>query len=480
MRTVDGWQEWSYGELDRRCARVAAALMAKGTGPGDRVALIGTSGPDWVAGLLGIFRAGGVAVPLDPGLTPSELAPVLRHTRPVAVIARGGVPPGLYEGAHLDLDDLGAGPGRAGDLDPPAAPAPASAGTSTDPALIVWTSGTTGRPKGVTLSHANLAYSVGSAVVAQSANLAERWLSVLPAHHLLELCCGVLPALCTGATVSFAGTLMPHEIVEIIREREVQSMMAVPLLVRILESRVAGSGLRTLYCGGAPLDPALVERYGDRGIAVYSGYGLTEAAPTVSMNTARHHRLGSVGRPLPGTEVRIDPPDGEIVVRSPGVMLGYWEDKARTAEAVDGDGWLRTGDLGHLDHDGFLHVTGRAKRLVVLESGKKVQPEEVEALLSESRWFAEACVVAVRAGATGREEVCAVVVPHAEVRARGLSPEALADEMRTEVARCTSPLSGYKRPTRIEVCEGPLPRTLKGTVRHDEVARVVELGSDAA
>ena len=151
------------------------------------------------------------------------------------------------------------------------------------------------------------------------------------------------------------------------------------------------------------------------GIGVYQGYGLTEAAPTVSMNSPGHNRPGSVGRPLPGTDVRIAA-DGEILVHGPGVMLGYWDDEAATREAVDADGWLHTGDLGRLDDDGYLFVTGRSKSLIVLDSGKKVQPEEVETALARSELFAEVCVLGLAGdGGNGRtgEQVCAVVVPAA-------------------------------------------------------------------
>jgi long-subunit acyl-CoA synthetase (AMP-forming) len=219
-----------------------------------------------------------------------------------------------------------------------------------------------------------------------------------------------------------------------------------------------------------------VEAYFVRlGIAVYQGYGLTEAAPTVSMNSPGRYRAGSVGRPLPGTEVRLAA-DGEILVRSPGVMLGYWEDEDSTREAMEPDGWLHTGDRGHLDADGFLFVTGRTKSQIALESGKKVQPEEVEQALARGDLFSDVCVVgwAGTGGDAGGERVCAVVVPSPAFSEahpdRGAREDAAADEVR----RLTAGLSGYKRPTVVRLFEDGLPMTAKRTIRRAEVVRLLD------
>lgn len=453
-RTGDGWDEATYAELGRRTALVDARLASLGVRAADRVVLAAPAGGWWIAALLGILRRGAVAVPLDPALTEAERAPMVARSAPAAVL----------DGAALDDLAAGSGDGSVGASAPERPPRRPG-----DPALIVWTSGTTGAPKGVTLTLANLAYSVEQAMAGQRPGPDDRWLSLLPPHHLLELCCGLLPALAAGGSVRVARSLIPAEVAAMVREHGITRMVAVPLVLRLLEGAMAASDLRAVYCGGAPLDPAVVRRWAERGIAVHPGYGLTEAAPTVAMNTPAASRSGSVGRPLAGTDVRITG-DGEILVRSPGVMAGYWADDALTAAAVDAEGWLHTGDLGHLDDDGFLYVTGRAKRLIVLESGKKVQPEEVEGALAAGPRFAEVCVVGVTATRRGipTEQVCAVVVP---VDA-SLDHESAA----AEVARLTSTLSGYKRPALVRVARRPLPRTLKGAPRHAEVARMVAAG----
>lgn len=472
-RTADGWDELTYGDLSRHSDGVAARLRARGVEPGDRVVLAAEPGGLWVAGLLGVLRRGAVAVPLDPGLTPSEMEPMVARSAPAAVLTEDAFGP-----CDPAEDDTGGRHPRAAE----------------DPAMVVWTSGTTGAPKGVTLTFANIAYVVEQVLSGHEPKADDRWLSVLPAHHLLELCCGLLPALASGASVWFARTLMPHEIGAIARQHRITKMVAVPLLLRLLEPVLQESGLPTIYCGGAPLAPGVVEHYASLGISVYPGYGLTETAPTVAMNTPEHHRSGSVGRPLPGTEVRIEAPpgaaEGEILVRSPAVMQGYWCDDTLTAATIDAQGWLRTGDLGFLDEDGYLFVTGRSKRLVVLESGKKVQPEEVEGAIGASDQFAEVCVVGIRVARAGAnsttattpvlpasEQVCAVVVPTAAMTADHPDATALHEAAVAEVTRRTSALSGYKRPTVVKVHQGPLPRTAKSTPRHTEVAAMVESGT---
>jgi long-chain acyl-CoA synthetase len=504
-RKGDGtWEELTYGELDRRSSQAAARLAGAGVQPGDRVALLAEPSGDWVVGLFGILRRGAIAVLLDATLSAGELAPLCRRSELAAGIVSATLADRWPDAAPVVDLPLGGAVPSSGWVE---------VGRGLDqPAVIVWTSGTTGRPKGVTLSLANLAYVVSRAGEVQGLGTGARWLSVLPPNHLLELCCGRLPALAAGSTTYVVGTVVPHELAASMRESRVTQMVVVPLVVRLLKrhielearkpgaagaylraaTRLAGSlpsvalrrvlfaplhrrlggRLRSFYCGGAPLDAEVVTFFDRLGIAVLQGYGLTETSPIVSMNSPGHDRAGSVGRPLPGTEVRISDA-GEILVRGPGVMLGYWNDDEATAEAVDGDGWLYTGDLGRLDEDGFLFVTGRAKSLIVLDSGKKVQPEEVEAALAGSERFAEACVVGWHrpAGAGGRtgEQVCAVVVASSPMS---------AEEAEEEVHRVTAGLAGFKRPTVVRLHDGELPKTAKRSPRRAEIVQLLD-GTEA-
>ena len=219
-----------------------------------------------------------------------------------------------------------------------------------------------------------------------------------------------------------------------------------------------------------------------------TGYGLTETSPIIAMNTSRHHRSGSVGRPLPGTEVRIDG-DGDIKVRGPGVMLGYWGDADQTACVIDTEGWFATGDRGHLDGDGYLYITGRSKTMIVLSSGKKVQPEEVQQSLALSLMFSEVCVVGIEDSGGGSrrsgrgERVCAVVVPTVETRRAYPDPAQLQRAAEAEVRRECQRLSKYKQPSVVVVADDELPRTAKRTFRYraiQELASIRLAGEDAA
>ena len=504
-RTGATWNETTYAALDRRSSELASSLAAAGVLPGDRVALLAEPGADWAAAFLGILRRGAIAVPLDVKLTADELDPLCRRSRLAAAV----VSPTYADRwrAWVPVVD----PSR-----PPAAAPPHEAAEASrpvdDPAVLVWTSGSTGEPKGVALSFANLAYVVARASAIQGTGPDARWLSVLPPNHLLELCCGLLPGLAAGSTTFVARTIVPHELASMMADCRVTQMVVVPVVLRMMKRHIEsatrrpgvkgaylraagrlaavvpsarlrralyaplhrrlGGRLRAFYCGGAPLDPEIASFFERLGIGVYPGYGLTETSPTVSMNSPGHNRLGSVGRPLPGTDVRIAA-DGEILVHGPAVMLGYWDDDPATREAVDGEGWLRTGDLGRLDDDGYLFVTGRSKSLIVLDSGKKVQPEEVETALARSELFAEVCVLGWREssgrnGGRAGEQVCAVVV--------GVDPiteEAAADEVR----RLTTGISGFKRPTVVRVHDGELPKTAKRSLRRAEVARLLDAGA---
>ncbi|HVE62600.1 MAG TPA: class I adenylate-forming enzyme family protein [Mycobacteriales bacterium] len=465
----------TYGDLDADSARVRSWLMAHGVHAGDRVALVAPASAGWLAAWLGILRAGAVVVPLDPGLTQEELATLLRRSGVVAVLLAGSA----QETARASLGDLGEDPAVLLVEDIEALPVGDDADSARAPhdvALLVWTSGTTGAAKGVCLTYANVDYVVSELVAAQDINADDRWLTVLPLHHMLALC-GVLAGLRVGAPLHVVTSLMPHELVAAVAEHGLTRMMVVPLLLRILEADLARSpeaagSLRSLFCGGAQIRTELLESYAGLGIEVIQGYGLTEFAPTATMNTPADNRLGSVGRPLPGTELRLH--EGEIWLRGPGMMAGYLQEDGTTTPPTADDGWFHTGDLGRLDDDGFLYVVGRAKNIIVLESGKKVQPEEIEDVLGQSSLLAEVCVIPIvlpTGRQAGLEQVCAVVVPSYEARATYADPDSLVEAMRIEVAALTQGLSGYKRPTFVVIRDAELPKTAKRSVRRDAVVR---------
>jgi long-chain acyl-CoA synthetase len=313
----------------------------------------------------------------------------------------------------------------------------------------------------------------------------------LPLCHLYELICGLLVPMSRGACISYpaAETLLPAELAWLMKSRRITSIVGVPLLYRALQRgidvqlrrasvvaravvaalgaiatlvpipavrrflhapvlRAFGGKLHQLYSGGAALDVGVGRRFERMGLRIFEGYGLSETSPVIATNAPRSYRLGSVGRPLPGVEVRISN-DGEIQTRGPHVMRGYVDRPDLTAAAIDERGWFSTGDLGRIDADGYLYVTGRAKDVIVLGGGKKVYPDEVEQVLAQHAGFAEVCVLGV-AARHGNEDVCAVVVP---------APGREELDAEAEIARALASLAAFKRPTRVFVRREPIPRT---------------------
>ncbi len=489
--TVVG-EQLTYTELRERIEAAATALRAAGVAPGSRVALLSENRPEWVIALLAAFRAGATVVPLDTKLTNSEIAVLLGHAEPHVILASR---------VQCDrLRDASRSPGldRVLVIDEELRTGARAAWVRRDPAetaLVIYTSGTTGDPKGVEITFANLLHQVRAVDRAIGPQGRERFLSVLPLCHLYELICGLLVPLSRGAVVSYSAseTVMPSELTRIMKMRRITSLVGVPLLYRALargidlELRRApafarwivavagalalrlpfprvkrllhtpilrgfGGRLRQLYSGGAALEVGVGRRFESMGLRVFEGYGLSETSPVIATNTPGAYRLGSVGRPLPGVEVKISA-DGEIHTRGPNVMRGYVDRLDLTAAVLGHDGWLRTGDLGHLDADGYLYVTGRAKEVIVLGGGKKVYPDEVELALAQHPAFTEVCVLGIP-GRHGHDEVCAVVVPAASA----LTDEVIA-AAEADVAHALAGIAAYKRPTRVLVRREAIPRT---------------------
>ncbi len=530
-RAGDDWRGVTYGQLEIRSRALAGHLARLGVVPGDRVAIVGESSPDWVMAFLAAVLIGAVAVPVDPKLTDFELGPILNDAGPVVALCSASVlqRSALQGSGRLLADDvaslrhvlpladawIAAGPDRhAAETD--------ATRSMSDPAVIVYTSGTTGRAKGVTLTYANLASQVEAAVRLQRLTGDEVFLSILPLSHTFELTCGLLGVLASGGRIAYSGSLLPDQIASAMVDQQATAMMVVPLFLKLLKSRVErqlakapraargalgaagslaavwpnqsarrilarpvlhrfGGRLRAFYVGGAPLDPEVAEFFVRLGISVYEGYGLTETSPIVAMNAPGCTRLGSVGRPMPGIDVRIDrvpnapAGEGEVLVKGPNVMLGYHRQPEATRETIDAAGWLRSGDLGHVDDDGYLWITGRSKNVIVLPNGKNVQAEEVEAVLEQSSLIREVCVLGTRATgglADGGEEVHAVVVPSEE--AIGSHTEAeLQPLVEREVRRLATQLAAYKHPRSVTVSLQELPKTATRKVRRNEVAALV-------
>jgi long-chain acyl-CoA synthetase len=527
----DAAEAISYAQLWRQSLAGAGGLRAAGVRPGERVALLSESRPRWALALLSIWQADAVGVPLDPRLEEAELRAVLLDARPGLILASAGEmarAQRLAQGAQVLSIESGAawfGDEHASTT-PPVQSDHAATGVAArgqadaDTALVVYTSGTGGQAKGVMLSHANLAFQLqaGARLFRVDADTAA--VSVLPLNHVFELTVGLLSVLHGGGRVRYCPSLLPADIAAAMQAQRVTAMAVVPLFLTLLQRGIErqlrqgprlrraafataralaralpwrplrrrlfaslhrrfGGALQFFISGGAPL-PMDVERFFTTlGIAVYQGYGLTEASPVVSTNRPGADRPGSVGQPLPGVEVRCvpagdDPAVSELQVRGPNVMQGYYGLPQLTAATVDAEGWLRTGDLGRIDADGYVFVAGRNDNLLVLGSGKKVSAEEVEAHLAPDPDFKEVAVfgrTAITGPLRGTPEVCAVVVP-AEALLSGHAADgaALQARMVDAVRRRSAGLAAFKRPTRVVLHMDDLPRTTSRKVRRPQVA----------
>ena len=517
----DPEEKYTYRALDQASGQLATGFVRFGLEPGDRVAVLCESRPRWGVVFFATIRAGAIVVPLDTRQTANELSTILADARPkILLVSRGqektaaglvrkyaadikvfSVEPESPESAFMSMDDI-SGPEIH----------PCVERNAADAAVLTYTSGTMGSSKGVVTTYGNLLYQIRafSKVMLNDSHLAT--VSILPLSHLFELTAGFLGVLYGGGRVCYCNSLLPHEIVTAMRAQRVTCMVTVPLFLRLFArairkeiekqplwrrsvfnvfSRVSlllplqqrrrlfarlhsnfGGQLEYFVCGGAPLDIGTANFFESIGLPVYQGYGLAETSPVIATNGPTANRTGSVGKPLPEIEVKTGD-GGEILTRGPHVMRGYFGNDELTASVIDADGWLHTGDIGHLDRDGFLFISGRKKNVIVLGSGKKVQPEELEAVLFEHPDIEEGCVVGVVATEglmKDSEEVCAIAVASDQaVRRCAEHSEDLDDTVRRVIEQQALKVSPGKRPTRIIVRTEPLPRTATRKIRRPNV-----------
>jgi long-chain acyl-CoA synthetase len=437
------------GELHERAARLAAWLRDEGLEPGDRVVVLMANCPEVPIAYNAIWRAGAVVTPAIFLLPPAELEHIVGDSGASLVLATpelaGNVPDGVRV---VTTDDLGE-----------ANPVEVVPGRPEDPAALLYTGGTTGRSKGVLLSHENLWFAGKSGHEAGHLPEITRGLLALPLSHAYGLLVTVvgLHAEEQGRT-ALMRWFDPALWLELAQEHRTQITAVVPSMLQLLLAQQLEdydlSELRYVVSGGAPLPTEVAEELLRRlpQVEIREGYGLTESSAIVTSTPPGGSRLGSVGQAAPGVEIRIDGDDevGEICVRSSGVMLGYWGQPEATAEAIE-DGWLRTGDLGYLDEDGYLYVVDRKKDLII-RGGFNVFPRDVEEAMLEHPAVAGAGVVGRKDAAHGEEVVAFVeLAPGAE---------ATADDL---VAYGKERIGGYKYPREVHLV-GSLPLTPVGKV----------------
>jgi long-chain acyl-CoA synthetase len=525
----------THAELLDRVGRFGRALRRLGIGERDHVAIIAENRVQWGIAYLAAVTANLVAVPIDKSLQENEIVTILHASEARAVIFSETTRDTVLALSHAARDlrflidmDLPEREGRIHSMTAlmaaePAAGSEAFPGTDPDAlAVIVFTSGSMGRAKGVMLSQRNLTANLQGMLSMIELYPEDRFLSVLPMHHTYECTCGFLCPLLAGASVHYARSL--KTVVEDLQRVRATILLAVPLLYEKMYRRVTaaladrklgaalepslraaarlgealgvgdarrrlfrpihekfGGAIRIFIAGGAAPDPAVARGLRSLGFTILQGYGLTETAPILTLNRLRKFRDEAAGLPLPTVEVRIFAPDaegrGEIIARGPTVMRGYYKDEAAT-RAVIRDGWFHTGDLGYFDADGFLHITGRKKNLIVARNGKNVAPEELEELLNRIPFVLESAVYAARA-ADGDEEICVAVVPNGEefVRhAAGLGEEVTGEMVRKvidrEIRSLNRKLPPYKQIRRIRIRETEFAKTttqkIKRHLIHEE------------
>jgi long-chain acyl-CoA synthetase len=514
----------SYRELRDGAHRAGLLLATRGIKAGERVLLVAENSPDWVLAYFAILYAGAVAVPLDHLISADELAAICRIAEPRAVLASAACAKRLGDALHESV------PGvlefELGELRRPfllrgKAQAPPSIDRKTL-ASIVFTSGTTGAPKGVMLAHGNFTAEImmlGRVFALDSSDVV---LSLLPLHHTFEFTCGMLLPLASGAPIVYPLGLDAASLSRTLADVRPTALIGVPALWEAVHRRILdqveaggpfytaafdrlrdfnrrldtdyhlnlghlifrpahtalGGRLKLAVSGGAALPPRVAQFFSDIGIKLLEGYGLTESAPVLSVARPDEPLVGgSVGKPLGGVEVRLDTAPGseigEIVVRGPNIMTGYFCNQAATEEVLK-DGWLHTGDLGRFDQEGRLYIVGRAKDVIVDSGGNNIYIEELEQVYGRSHFVKEIAVVGLKVGRG--EQVAALVVP---AYARGESRRAVEDRLREYFEQVSAGLSPYKRIRILRFTDSELPRTRTRKIKRADVAALLQrmLGS---
>ena len=524
--------EMTYAEFYQYVKKISAAIVAKNL-CGKKIAVIGETSPEWLATYVACLAAGAVVVPMDKELAIPEIEKFLTIIEADAIVYSKSFNdkfedtikthptikhfiPMSYEGEATDkilplstLVELGASEVEAGyDF---------KLTTSRDEMCeMLFTSGTTGTSKCVMLSQKNIFAAVSSAIDAVCFEADDVLVSVLPVHHTYELMC-LLAEMVIGCTTCINDSLR-HVIKNFARFKPT-GLVLVPLFLNTMYKKIwseaeksgkagvlktaikashgmlavgidarrtlfksvldaFGGNLNKIICGGAKLNPELVEGFEDFGIAVYEGFGITECSPLVAVTPYTARKLGSIGPAVSSCKMRIAPngdvtPEGyvmgEIQVKGDNVMLGYYNNPDANAEVFTDDGWFRTGDIGYLDADGYAYITGRIKFVIVLENGKNVFPEEIEEYLEGIETIAESCVIGRKAADSDEVILTAVVFPNYSKFAEGASDDDIKESIRKSINAVNKKLPTFKQIKAVEVRKTEFEKTTTKKIKRQLV-----------
>jgi len=538
--TRSGEETISFRQVGTEVRQVSRYLQGQGVGPGSSVGLVIENHPRWGIAFLATQSAGAVVVPLDVLHTPETLAKLITHARCSFLFASEKLLPVLDQiqellPAPLPVLVVGSTGGRYPEWDEVLGSGEASgislplvARDIDEPHVILYTSGTTGEPKGVVLTGRNLYRNVIDALKLIHVTDRDHFLGVLPLYHVLALIVNFIVPLHCGARTTFLDVIDAQRILRAFREEGITIFVCVPQFFYLLHRRIMseiehlgslqrmafnlmlrishfsrvrlglnpgriffrklhaqfGEHLRYFGVGGARFDPEVAWSLTDLGFNILQAYGMTETAALTTVTPVTLEGIGSVGRPLPHTQVKIDQPDdhgvGHVMIRGESVTPEYFRNPEATREAFDEEGWLRSGDLGYIDQDGFLYITGRAKEVIVLSSGKNIYPEEIEHFYqSNCPLIKEMCIIGVQDD-TGHEgeRLHAVIVPDFDELKRQQVVNAY-HMIRYLTETLSQQLPPYKRMRSFEIWQEPLPRTTTRKVKRFDVEKRLRSGDEA-
>ena len=508
MANEGEWEQYTYAETYALSREVAWQLWQSGLRKDDRVVLVSENQPEWCIAYLAAVQIGTVVVPLDAQTPTHEVLAIAEFTDAKSILASENVlakfgaalstaKPMLHNinenckvvGADNEVSD------------------PSSAEIPTDfpnvevtpdtVASIIFTMGTTVEAKGAMLTHGGFVSNVQAVAKALPPTDTECIMSALPLYHALSFSCSLLMAIYSGTTATYVNALRPTTLLRTMREAKTTAFIGVPRLFQMLQGTierqaaradtpgetlaekaraVMGGEIRVLVSGGASLSDTIYDGFQEFGMTIYQGYGMTETAPVLSVNPYLKSKQGSVGPAVEGVEIQIENPGsdgvGEVIAKGPSTMKGYYQNPDATEKAIR-NGWLYTGDLGYMDEDGYLYLTGHCKDIIVPASGKNVYPVELEALYRDSPAISEICVVGIPYEDGSDTTIHAVIVPTTPDET---TKTAIQQHLQTRIKE----LPSYQQFHKFHLWDDALPKTEDGRIdrerlRHSLEARIKEV-----